>query len=184
MNNTRYSELPVYEVSDQAAARKTSDHSQGKRGGRKTQAHASNEYHSLEAFTKNSDEGQYEHCVLLAPELEAGSERATLFGAVFDFESFGELDTPLVLKFGHAEKGRTHDGDDEGGKEAESSLPDVFSAGPLVFAQAVKGSDQASADDDADDQTRNSAKPYLDMFQLISRQLKQVQRLTWRLSFL
>ena len=93
--------------------------------------------------------------------LEADLESTTLLGGVFNLERFRELDTPLVLKFGHAEKGSTHDGYDEGCKDAERSLPDVLGAGPLVFAQAIEGSDQASTDDDADDQTQDSAKPYL-----------------------
>lgn len=87
-----------------------------------------------------------------------------MLGAVFDFERFGELDTPLVLKLGYAEKGCTHDGDDKRSKDAERPLPDVFSAGPLVFSQAVEGSDQASTDDNANDQTQGSAKPNLDRF--------------------
>lgn len=121
-------DLPVDEVSDQATTPDASDHRQGKGGSRKIQAHASNEDHSLETFTKNSDEGQHEQCVLFTPELEAGSESATWLGAVFDFERFGKLDAPFVLKFGHAEKCGTHDGDDEGCEDAERSLPDVLGA--------------------------------------------------------
>ena len=120
--------MPVDEVSDQAARSETSDHWQGKRDSRKTQAHTSDEHYSLETFTKNGDERQDEHCVLFTPELEAGSEATTLLGTVLDLERFGELDPPLVLKFGHAEEGSTHDGDDEGCEDAEGSLPDVFGA--------------------------------------------------------
>ena len=166
-------DLPIDEVSDQATTSDASGHGQRKGGSRKIQAHASNEDHSLETFTKNGDEGQDEQRVLLTPELEAGSESATLLGAVFDFERFGELDTPLVLKFGHAEKGGTHDGDDEGCEDAERSLPNVLGACPLVFAQGVEGSDQAGTDDDAKDQTQDSAKPYLGSDQPGPRQLNQ-----------
>lgn len=128
LNVTLCADLPIDEVSDQATRPDASDHWQGKGDSRKTQAHASNEDHSLETFTKNGDEGQDEQSVLLTPELEADSESATSLGAVLDFERFGELDTPLVLEFGHAEKGSTHDGDDEGCEDAERSLPDVLGA--------------------------------------------------------
>lgn len=123
-----YLHLPVYKVSDQAATTEASDNRQGKGNGGKTQAHTSDENYSLETLTKDGDEGQDEHCVFLTPKLEAGSEIAALLGLVFGFERFGKLDTPLVLKFGHAEKGGTHDGDDEGCEDAERSFPDVFGA--------------------------------------------------------
>ena len=84
-----------------------------------------------------------------------------MFRAFLGFERLGELDTPLILKFGHAKKGSPHDGDDERCKDAERSLPDVLSAGPLVLAQAIEGSDQSGTDDDANDQTQDGAKPYL-----------------------
>lgn len=119
---------PVDEVSDQAATPKASDHWQGKGDGGKIQAHTSDENYSLETFTKKGDEGQDEQCVLLTPELETGSESTTLLGAVLALEGFGELDTPLVLKFGHAKKGGPHDGDDEGCEDAEGSRPDVLGA--------------------------------------------------------
>lgn len=128
LHSTLCVHLPVDEVSDQATTPEASDHGQGERDSRKTQAHTSNEDNSLEAFTENRDEGQEEECVFLAPKLKAGSESTALLGRVFDFERFCELDTPLVLKFRHAEKGSTHDGDDEGCEDAERSLPNVFGA--------------------------------------------------------
>ena len=100
---TLYLDLPVYEVSDQAATPKAGDNWQGKGNSRKTQAHTSDENYRLETFTKNGDEGQDEHCVFLTPELEADAEIAALLGLVLDFERFGELDPPLVLKFGDTE---------------------------------------------------------------------------------
>ncbi len=121
-------DLPVDEVSDQAATSEASDHWQRKGDSRKTQAHASDENHSLKTFAKNGNERQDEHCVFFAPELEADSESTPLLGTVLGFERFGKLDAPLVLKFGHAKKGSTHDGDDDGCEDAERSLPDVLGA--------------------------------------------------------
>ena len=149
-------QLPVDEVSYQAATAKSRCHCKRERSTRQSKADTSNEDHGLQSFAKDGDEWQHEHSVLFAPGLEAGAQCSTLLGAMLGLKSFCELDTPFVLEFRHPEEGCTHDRDDYGREDAEGSFPDVFCTGPAVFTQTVEGSYQTTTHDDADDQAKYS----------------------------
>ena len=125
--------LLVYEEANQAATGDAEDNGERERARRKTQAHSADEDHRLQALAEYRDEGENEHGVLFAPQLEAALDVFT-FGAVFSLNGSGELDTPLGLKLGDTEQGSSHDADDDGGKDPEDTLPDIFGPSPAVVA--------------------------------------------------
>lgn len=126
---------------------------------RDAEAHAANEDNSLQPFPQDGDEGQHEHGVLFTPHLESV---ASLFRSViFGRERSGQLDSPLCLQLRDAEEGRAHYGDDKGCKEGEDAFPDELDGRPAVSAEAVKGPNETTADDDADGETSESTDPYL-----------------------
>ncbi|KAL8830201.1 MAG: hypothetical protein Q9191_001562 [Dirinaria sp. TL-2023a] len=129
----KFPPLQSHEVSNEAAAGNAQDDGKRERARRKTQAYSADEDHRFQALTKYRDEGENEHGILLAPQLEAAF-RAFAFSAVLGFDGSGELDTPLILKLGDPEQGSSHDGDDNRGKQPEAPLPDIFGVGPVVMA--------------------------------------------------
>lgn len=150
----------VNEETNQEAPPQTSDDRNWERRGWKAQADASDEDHSLETLAEYSDEREDEHCVFLAKMLESIPCCPT-FGAVCCFEGLGQFDTPLGLKLGDTKKSSTHNTDNDRCKKCKSSLPDGFSACPVVLAKPVEGCNYASANAETQEDPKKSPKPNL-----------------------
>ena len=73
----------------------------------------------------------------------------------------GQLDAPFLLELGDAKQGDPHDGDDDGRQQAEDTFPDLIGHAPSIYVEAVKGPDETAARDDAEQQARAGADPYL-----------------------
>jgi len=71
------------------------------------------------------------------------------------------LHTPFVLQLRHAKQCRANHRDNDSREEAENTFPNVFGAGEVVFAEAVEGSDQTAADDQADCEPESDSGPDL-----------------------
>ena len=152
---------PVDEVPHEAAGQQTTDDGQRKRGRGKTQTDATDVDDGLKPLTQDGDEGQDKHDVLLGPELDAAPEGVALRGLLAGLEGLDELDAPLVLELVDAQQGGAHEGDDDGGDDAEGALPDVLGTGEDVDAQGVEGADEAAADAQADGEAQGDADPDL-----------------------
>lgn len=50
---------------------------------------------------------------------------------------------------------------DDRRNDAEHALPDIFSTGEVILAEAVKGSDHPASYDQADQESKADANPYL-----------------------
>jgi hypothetical protein len=77
----------------------------------------------LDAFAQDSNEGQDEHSVFLAPLLEATTCWQT---GVFRLEDLLDLDAPFVLQFADAQQCRAHYCDDDAGDNGKYTFPDVL----------------------------------------------------------
>ena len=76
-------------------------------------------------------------------------------------ERLCDLNSPFVLKLGHAQQADAHYGDDDGGDEAKDALPDVLSGTENVLSEAIEGANERSTDGQADEQTETYSKPDL-----------------------
>lgn len=150
----------VDQIADQTAGQQAGDGREGDGGCREPQTDASDEDDSLEAFAEDGDEGEDEHGVFLTEPLEAGGGGVGR-GPALGGQGPGQLDAPFLLELGDAEQGDAHDGDDQGGQQAEDALPDLVRDTPSVNVEAVKGANETAAGDDAEQQARAGADPYL-----------------------
>ncbi len=108
----------------------------------------SNEHDSFDSLAKNGYERQDEHDVFLREALDA-TPHATLRtdGCL---QSYGELDTPLLLELSDAKQGNADDGDDDGSDQAEGALIRLLGSRPPIRTDGIEGSDQAAGDDQTD----------------------------------
>lgn len=149
----------VDDETDEDSSCETTDGGQGDGAGGQSQADTSDKDNGLETFSQNGNEGKQEHGVFFCPGLEAGAESGVT--VVFGFESLCQLDSPFGLQLGDAEQGGTDDGDDDGRNDGKDAFPDVFCWAPFVLTDAVKGTDQPSADNEAYEEAYPSPPPYL-----------------------
>lgn len=164
---------PVDEVSNKAASSKTAYDGKRERCCRKTQTDSTDEDNSLKALTKDSDERQDEHCVLLGPTLETRCGSAS--GCILRLECLSQLYAPFVLQLRDPEECCTHKGDDQCGQDAERALPDVFSRGKVVFAKAIEGANHAASNDKTDEQAKANTPPHLDKGQIMANYISSVK---------
>jgi len=74
---------------------------------------------------------------------------------------FGNLHTPFVLKLADAEQGSSHHSDNDTCEDCEGAFPNVFCSFKGIASSSVKGANDASADDQADQNTCPNAIPDL-----------------------
>ena len=82
-------------------------------------------------------------------------------GVRLSLESFGELESPFLLHLGDSKQSSSHQRDDHRCDDSEDTLIDVLGATPLILAEAVEGTDQCTADDEADQETDENTVPDL-----------------------
>lgn len=150
----------VDQIADQDAGEQARDGGQWDRRCRDPQTDASDKDDGLEPFAEDGDEGEHEHGIFLTEPLEPGGGGVGR-GPDVAGEGAGQLETPFLLELGDAEQGDPHDGDDDGGQQAEDAFPDLIGHAPSIHVEAVKGPDETAAGDDAEQQARAGADPYL-----------------------
>ena len=152
--------LPVDQVSNDGSCAETTEDSQRECSRRESQTNSADEHHSLESFSEYGDEGQQEHCVLLAPQLEA------VPGSIFVchfllLQSLSQFDAPFILELRDPEQCSSNEGDDDGSEQTEDAFPYAFSPCEGILIQAIEGADHAGSNDDADEQSKSRTKPDL-----------------------
>lgn len=150
--------LLVEDVSDDGTGNQANDGRQGNGSRRSGERDTGNEDDSLDTLTEDGDEGKNEHGVLLKGSLEP-SLLASLERRI---KGLGELDTPLSLHLTNSEKSSSHDGNDDGGEEAESAFIVVFIQLPRIGTDGIEDADKCSGDDHADEETDTCAEPDLE----------------------
>ena len=81
--------------------------------------------------------------------------------AILHFEGPGKFNPPFVLELRNTEQCSTDERDHNRRNECEHAFPDVLGFGECVDADAVKGSDHAASDDNADEDAETDAEPDL-----------------------
>lgn len=149
----------VDEKADDVSADDTSYHRNREGRSWKAEADTADENDGLQAFPEDGDKRQNEHGVLFTPAPEAAA--CGSFGDVFGFESLRKLHPPLFFELRDTEQCSAHQGDDDGRDQAKDSFPDVLGPGPVVFPQAIEGSNQTGSNGNADEQSDKGTAPDL-----------------------
>ena len=148
--NSRCWYIPVYEVANDNACKETTEDRQRERTGRETESNSANKDNCFKSLAEHSNKWQDEHGVFLTPELEPIAGRPFML-AILHFEGPGKFDPPFVLELGDTKQCSTDKGDHKRGDEGEDAFPYVFGFGKGVDPDAVKGSDHATSNDNAEE---------------------------------
>jgi len=163
LENGMREDLLIKNIAGDSPSNQSYDDRQRHRGRWGGERDTGDENDSFKSFTKNGDERDYEHTILLAPLLKSYLPAKSNDRSIF--KRFGNLDTPLLLHLSNTKKSSTHDSYHQGGEKGKGRFPVVLGVLPFVFTQAIKSPDQSTANDQTDQKTSASAKPDLEQHQ-------------------
>lgn len=157
-------DLPIQDITHETADDQPHNNRQRHSSSGSRERNTGNEDDGLDALPEHGDEREHEHGVLLGEALQpagAGGAHAGVHGGL---EGLGELHAPLLLDLADAQQGDADDADDDGGDEGEGPFVVILVRLPGVAAYGVEGAYYAGGDDEADEESRGDAKPYLGFF--------------------